>query len=418
MLKSILNTFIAKGLVASLNLLILLVSSKLLGGEIVGQVSLLIVNITIIQIINEVYSGYALVHYIPKLPVRDLYKTGLGWTICCVILLNIIFWLFKIGNEAFAIHCCVLSFGIILNSFNCVILLGKEKIKTYNLIQTLQPLILLSSLLVNIFILKQKTVLAYIYSLYPAYFIPLLASSISLFPIIKSSSETQTKISLYAIIKTGFVNQLGNLAHTLSNRFNYYFIGSNLLVGIYSNATSLIEATWIIGGSITPILLSKIANSKDQSNYGIVTLLFSKLSFILSLLCVFILILLPNELFSFILGKDFTPIKSIMLYLSPGILCISFSVIISHYFSAKGIQKVQLIANLCGLLITLALSHYMITNYQLIGACFVASSAYFVQSLALTIFFFREQEFPIWNLISLKKDIQLFKRLLAEKRGG
>lgn len=416
MLKSILNTFLSKGLIAALNLAILLVSSKLLGGEIIGQISLLIVNITIIQIINEIYSGYALVHYIPKLPINKLYSTGLIWTISCVLILNFIFWLLQIGNESLAIHCAILSFAIILNSFHYVILLGKERIRIYNLLLTLQPVILLSSILVHIFILNQKTVFAYVYSLYPAYFIPLIFSTLAIIPILKTQNDDDNPINTLSILKTGFVNQLGNLAHTLSNRYNYYFIGSNLLVGLYSNATSLIESVWIIGGSITPILLSKVANSKDETNYSVITLLFSKLSFLISLICVCILVIIPNEVFTFILGKDFSHIKTIMLYLSPGILFISFSVIISHYFSAKGIQKVQLIANLSGLLITLALSQYMISHYKLPGACVVATSAYFIQSLVVTSFFLKQHQFNISALFSIKQDVQIFRTLLKEKR--
>lgn len=416
MLKSILNTFISKGLIAALNLTILLISSKLLGGEIIGQVSLLIVNITIIQIINEIYSGYALVHYIPKLPLNKLYRTGILWTLACVVSLNLIFWLFKIGNESLAIHCSFLSVAIILNSFHYVILLGNERIRIYNLLQTLQPLILLGAILIGIFVLKQKTVFTYVYALYPAYFIPLIFSSIAIIPILKKSNDGGHHMSISSILKTGFVNQLGNLAHTLSNRYNYYFIGSNLLVGLYSNATSLIESVWIIGGSITPILLSRVANSKDETNYSTITLLFSKLSFLISLVCVLILAALPNELFTFILGKDFSHIKTIMLCLAPGILFISFSVIISHYFSAKGIQKVQLIANVSGLLITLLLSQFMIAHYKLLGACAVATLAYFVQSAVVTAFFLKQHHFNISNLFSIKQDVQLFKNLLKEKR--
>lgn len=416
MLKSIINTFISKGLIAAVNLTILLVSSKLLGGEIIGQVSLLIVNITIIQIINEIYTGYALVHYIPKLPLNKLYRTGILWTIGCVLFLNLIFWFFKIGNESLALHCTLLSFAIILNSFHYVILLGKERIRIFNLLQTIQPLILLTSILFTIFVLKQKTVFTYVYSLYPAYFIPLIFSSISLISILKKPDDQNNVMSVSSILKTGFINQLGNLAHTLSNRYNYYFIGSNMLVGLYANATSLIESIWIIGGSITPILLTKVANAKDEVNYSSITLLFSKLSFLLSLICVLILGILPNELFSFILGKDFATIKPIMLWLAPGILCISFSVIISHYFSAKGVQRIQLYANLSGLAITLILSQYMISHYKLLGACVVASLAYFVQSVVIAAFFVKQHNFNILTLINIKQDIHLFKNMLKEKR--
>ena len=55
MLKKIIATLFTKGFVALINLAILLISSRELGGEVRGQVSLLILNIAIIQAINEIW---------------------------------------------------------------------------------------------------------------------------------------------------------------------------------------------------------------------------------------------------------------------------------------------------------------------------------------------------------------------------
>lgn len=180
-----------------------------------------------------------------------------------------------------------------------------------------------------------------------------------------------------------------------------------MLVGIYASASSLIESVWILSGSISPLILTHIANQKDSSNNSRVTLLLSKISFVLSLVCVLCVLVLPEEFFTLMLGKDFTGTKTIMLYLSPGIVCISFSSIISHYFSGLGQQRILLAANSCGLAVTLSTSHYFISHYGLIGACYSASLSYFMQSLILTIVFMSQNKLKLSNLFEIRDDLQL-----------
>lgn len=219
---------------------------------------------------------------------------------------------------------------------------------------------------------------------------------------------------MQAILKNGLVNQLGNLAHTLSNRYNYYLIAGAALVGVYASATSLIESVWILSGSISPIILTHIANQKDESNNSSVTFLLSKISFLLSTCCVILVLFLPESFFNALLGKDFTGTKNIMLWLSPGVLAISFSSILSHYFSGLGKQKILLLANSCGLLMTLSTSYYFIHRYGLVGACYAASLAYISQALVLTIVFMKENNFKVSDLLRFKLEIGLLNRKKEE----
>lgn len=402
---------------ALLNLSILLISSQQLGRDIVGQVSLLILNIAVVQIINEIYTGYALVHYIPKFSVNKLYKTGLVWIILSTALVNLLFLVVKrqwphlnIGLQDLWIHGLILSFIITLHSFHCVILLGKEKIMPYNFLMVFQPLALVAALCVNVFVLGNKTVSSYIIALYCSYCGSVLLSAWQLLRVLNTKKDSLDLFSTRSVIKNGLVNQLGNLAHTLSNRYNYYMIGSTALVGIYASATSLVESVWIIGSSVAPIILTRVANQSDTSNISQVTFLLSKLSFILSCGCVCIIILLPDHFFTFLLGKDFTHTKTIMLHLAPGVLCISLSTVISHYFSGLGHQKVQLIANSAGLLTTVCTSYYLISRYQLIGACYAASLSYFVASLILVVVFMKQNKFRFRALFSIRHDFFLLRK--------
>lgn len=397
-----------------INLAILLVSSRQLGSDVRGQVSLLILNIAVIQVINEIYTGYALVYFIPKFSLKKVYLHGIIWTIACTIICAIIlvllFVCFDIGIREHWIHLVALPFIIILHSFHMVIILAKEKIKEYNFLNFLQPALLLSTLLIVFFYFKLKTADSYIIALYVSFLLSILLSGIQVFSIFKNQSHDLQLFELNNIIKNGFYNQLANLSHMLSNRYNFYLLGNTILVGIYSSSSSLIESVWIISGSVSPIILTYIANSKDSTNNARITFLLSKICFLLSLFCVMILYFIPREFFVYLLGDDFIHVKTVMLYLSPGILFISFATIISHYFAGLGKQKILVIANGFGLLATVCTSHYFVSRYQLLGACYSTIISYFVAASILVIVFMKQNNFSLFDLLRFKRDFELLKK--------
>jgi O-antigen/teichoic acid export membrane protein len=414
LLKNIISTLFTKGFVAFVNLAILLVSSKQLGSDISGKVSLLILDIAIIQIINEIYTGYALVYFIPKFSLKKVYVTGVIWTIAitllCSLTMILLFFCFDIGVGEHWIHLAILSFIIILHSFHLVIILSKEKIKEYNFFNFLQPSLLLTSLLVMFFFYKLKTIDSYIIALYVSFGVSILLSSFQLIRIFKNHHNNLSAFEPKSIFENGFYNQLANLCHMLSNRLNFYLLGNTILVGIYARSSSLIESVWLISGSVSPIILTHIANSKNSNNNARLTLLLSKICFLLSLACVIVLYFIPREFFVYLLGEDFVHVKTVMLYLSPGILFISFSTIISHYFAGLGKQKILVMANSFGLLATICTSHYFVSRYQLLGACYSTIISYFVAAAILVVVFMKENKFGIIDILRFKKDFELLKK--------
>jgi O-antigen/teichoic acid export membrane protein len=396
------------------NLAILLISSRQLGSDGRGHVSLIIVNIAIIQIINEIYTGYALVYFIPKFSLKQIYLKGILWTVCCTICcilgMYILFTFFDIGDGGHWVHLIILSFLIILHSFHMVIILAKERIKAYNFLNFFQPALLLLTLIIMFFVFEIKTVNAYILALYVSFSFAIVISSVHVVSIFKKSDYHIQHFESSAILKNGFYNQLANLCHMLSNRYNFYLLGNTILVGIYSSSTSLIESVWIISGSVSPIILTYIANSKNPDNNANLTFVLAKICFLLSLFCVVILYFIPKDFFVFLLGEDFIHVKTVMLYLSPGILFISFATIISHYFAGLGKQKILLIANSAGLLTAICVSPYLISRDQLLGACYSASLSYFVASSILVVWFMKENKINFIDILRFKKDFMLLKQ--------
>ncbi|MBS1634874.1 MAG: polysaccharide biosynthesis C-terminal domain-containing protein [Bacteroidetes bacterium] len=408
MLKKIISTLFTKSSAAIISFAILLVSSKLLGGEVRGQISLLILNIAIIQTVNEIYTGYALVHFIPKFSFSKVYTSGLLWSVFCTTLLSLFFYFFHIGLTAYWIHLFILSFIIIVHSFHLVLILGKNSIRLYNILSFSQPALLLLSLLVCIYVYNIRTIDAYVIALYVSFVPPAIFSFLGVLAIARHSHDAKP-YHAREIYTNGFYNQMANLSHMLSNRYNFYLLGNNMLVGVYAGATSLIESVWIISNSVAPIILTHIANAQKNEENSKVTFVLAKVCFLLSCTCVLVLVFIPAEFFVFLLGKDFENTKSVMLHLSPGILFISFSTIISHYFSGMGRQRLIAIANFSGLLTTVSTAYVLVHNFQLIGACYATSLSYLVASLVLVISFMREHKFGLTDLFSLRKSIRLIK---------
>lgn len=417
MLKKIIATLFTKGFVALINLVILLVSSRQLGGDVRGQVSLLILNIAIIQAINEIYTGYALVYFVPKFSLKKLYKNGVLFSVLCTIASTVVFfsisffsnkqWAHEIKEQL--VHITILSFIIIIHSFHGVIILAKEKIKLYNFLNFFQPTVLLVVLSLNIFILKNNTISSYITALYVSFASSLIISSYGMIIIFKNNIMETRLFNGSLIFRNGFNNQLANLSHMLSNRYNFYLISSNALVGVFSTSATLIESVLIISSSAAAIILTHIANRKDEAEHVRITYLLSKICFILSAFAILVLLFIPAEFFTFLLGKDYSLTKQIMLALAPGILFISFSTIISHYFSGLGKQRLIAIANLSGLFTTIVSSYFLINKYQIFGACYATCLSYFVASFVLVIMFMKENKLKFISLFRMKDDLVFLK---------
>ncbi len=98
------------------------------------------------------------------------------WTILICLVSYFILHLFPVVDGPFIIHICILS---ALNSFvaiNTSVLIGKEKIKTSNLISLVQPFMLILSLLVFFTISEGPGIEDYIKALYISFGISAIVS--------------------------------------------------------------------------------------------------------------------------------------------------------------------------------------------------------------------------------------------------
>ncbi len=383
---------ITRGIVSCINFLIFVITSRYLGIETRGQISLIVLNITNIQMIAEIFTGYTLVYFIPKFSLRKIIMYGVFWIL--ILLTTGSYVLYKLNYLVlyYEWQFVVAALMVILNTFYMVINLGKGNIRLYNWLSVLQPLILLTVLSFDIFIENRVILDAYFDALYYSFGIVLLINTYTAVQYLKKNDKKEFKLK--PILSNGFLSQWSNWMHLLSNRFSYYILSVITLqwLGLYSTAVSLIESIFVIYTGISTVVLSFVSNETDRNRAKNVSVQAATSSFILTFIGLMILLSIPESWLLYVFGKTFIGIRELMVILSLGILFISYSAILSHYFSGVGVLKYNALSNTLACLFTILFSNIFIQQWGIKGAAIVGSISYMIEALFVTYFFMRHEK--------------------------
>lgn len=396
-------SIVTRGIVALINFLVLLLSSRYLGVETRGEISLLTLNIANVQMMSEIFTGYALVHFIPKFSLKKIVSFAWLWIVCIVFIGTGILWFFKYLIPHYETEFIILSVMVILNTFCMVIILGKNNIRLYNWMSILQPLVLLIVMASNIFLEKIFTIEAYLEALFYSFGSALFINLYTLIHYLKK--DTNTEFQWKQIFSNGFLSQWSNWMHLLANRFNYYILSSLSLqfLGVYSTATSLVESVFIIYSGISTVVLSYVSNEQNLQLSKETSIRAASISFILTFLALVSILLIPESWLIWILGKGFLNIKTAMVILSFGALMISYSAVFSHYFSGRGILKYNAISNTMACLFTILFSPVFIQEWGTAGAATVATVSYTIEAIFIVYFFMHSEKVSWKNMWKLNK---------------
>jgi len=428
LIGKILHTFGAKLFAAIANLLIAIIISQILGPIGKGQQGLIIASIAYILVFSNLIGGAAIVYLVPRYAYSLILIPAYLWSVFIGGLSYIILKTTNLLADPFILAVCALS---VVNAFigiNSSILIGKEKIKSANLISMAQPILITILLISSFFIFKNKSISAYINALYFSFGLSFI---LSIFLLRKHAEAFYFhSIKKYfniikQLIQYGLLNQLAHIFQLLSFRMSYYWLNdlfSESEVGIYSNGVALIESVWIISRSISMVQYARIANSNDKVYSQKLSLSLTKGGLIFSLLIIIPLLFLPASVYEFIFGSEFGEVGKVIRSLAPGILFFNIALILGHYFSGIGKYYVSAIASFIGMIAALFLFSILIPLYGILGAGWASSISYILTSIVIIIFFYRESRLGLKSLIISKKELQFFftevKNSLINKDGN
>jgi O-antigen/teichoic acid export membrane protein len=423
MFRKILGNFGVRLISAIVNLMIAIVVSQYLGASGKGEQSLVLTMIAIVTIFDNMVGGASIVFLTNKLRIRELFVASYVWTLLVSVLSYIVLVFVELVPDKFILSVVILSTISSIVSIHSSVLLGKENLKSFNLLSFLVPLLSLVTLLLQFTLNWNRTAEAYVYSLYLAYGLTLVVSILLVMKHVKKDSVFQlsnTWSTFQSLFYYGFQNQLAHIFQLLSFRISYFFLQRDCgetEVGIYSNAVSVIESIWMISTSISLWQYAKISNSTDVNYTKKITEQLTKYGLLTAFVALLVLLLIPAGFYAWLYGKEFRGLNELMWYLAPGIWVFNYALIIGHYFSGHGKYYVNAIASGIGLVVTCASAYYFIPTLNIQGAALSASISYFVTSLVVILYFRKEgANFVVFPSIrELKTTIGQLKKHLSKR---
>lgn len=423
MIRQILGTLSSKVIVTGMTFFIVVLNTRMLGVEGQGNIALINLGISIAIAMNNFIGGGAVIYLAPREAILSLIKPAYLWALTVALLSWGLLEYLAVFDDDFAIHIAAIALLHALFLFNSQVLLGKMKVRVYNLLTLLQVASVLLTLLCFYFILNEKLLFNYLTALYASFGI---SFGISFFLIIPYFSETGAhsfRKGLQELWKYGKYNQTAYLSHLLNKRMSYIFLDAFKVVGrsgvgIFSIGTQLAEAIWIASSSLATVQYSHIANSENKESNIALTLLMTKASFLLGLIGMTFLLLLPEAIYLWVFGDEVIGIKSILIFLAPGVVAMTCNAILTHHFSGTGRHKVGTTAALIALVVMIGANFLLIPAMGMLGAAIATSLAFIVHTSYHAFVFSREDGVLIKDFLidgnDLKRSAELIKKLIRK----
>lgn len=218
------------------------------------------------------------------------------------------------------------------------------------------------------------------------------------------------------IIKKGITYALALFILSLNYRIDIIFLEqltSASEIGIYSVGTSLAELIWQLPASISLVLFSKSASSKNDIEAHTRAVRILRLSLpILFIVCI-IFALLSKYFITIIYGTDFQRSAEIINILLPGIFIITISKVLHPDMAARGYPLYGLYVFIGPLLINILLNILMIPKYGIIGAAWASTISYIIGGFLYGMVYAKKIGIKLSQLLILQKeDILLIRNLV------
>jgi O-antigen/teichoic acid export membrane protein len=414
MFRNILHTISARYIVAFLNLLLIFVNIKILGRDNIGQLGLIITSANLAVIFNSILCGNTIVYFMNRYNLRYVFAPAYVWAVLGSALCGAVMYLCGIVPEGYAQATPMLALLMTLFNANTLMLLGKDRVKSFNRVFILQGASMFALVIAVYYIAGCRSIKAYLFSMFLAYAIAYLASMILLIKHLRKANNRHVKTSFTAVVGEmliyGLWSGVDNLAEGLTTRLNYYLIqniGGYGNVGLWDSGTKIAESVNHISNSISYIEYNSVSKTILRSEQKRVTLQLFKLTYCTLTLVMTAIVCIPEWVYTeYLMTADFAGVRRIILGLSAGIVSYGSNRILSHYFIGSGNIRYSACCSICGLAVLLIAGLFLIPSYGIFGAALTSSIAYSCMLFFSISVFMRQTQTTFRELLPSKSDFR------------
>lgn len=419
MLKKVLGTIGIRYIVALLNLALIFINARVLGMQGVGLVGLIMASVNIVVLFNSVLCGNTIVYFMSKYPVRTVLFPAYLWSPVSSAVVCLVMGVLGLLPEGYAFHIFWLS---ILNSYvtaNSRFLLGKDKMKGFNLTFFIQGGLLFFLLLYFYFLRGQQNIEGYLWGMYLANGLAFLVSSLLIVPLLVKQEDPSAKKTFFPLVREmfsyGLWGSADNVAELYTTRLNYFFVRHFVglgAVGLLDAGTKIAESVWHISRSVSFITYSEVSRQKEMEARKQITLRLFKFTFLAVTALTLFIVLIPEWVYTdYLFTPEFAGMRLIILILAPGIIAFGCNNVLLHYFIGSGKIRYSAFCSFAGLVVLLLIGYLLIPAYGVVGSAFTSSVTFIFMLLFTSYLFSRQTSTRIREFLPDTEDF----RFLADK---
>ncbi|MDO4704003.1 lipopolysaccharide biosynthesis protein [Tannerella sp.] len=398
MLKKILATVGTRYAIALLNLLLILIHSRVLGRDGMGVVGVIYASVNLAVIFNSVLCGNTIVYFMHRQPFRTVFWPTYAWAFVGSAIACICMALLGMLPEGYGFTVYGLSVLLSLVAANARFLLGKDLITAFNAVFIIQGGLLFFILVGLYFGLNQRDVSGYLWGLFLTNLIAWMVSlGLMVKPFFRVHHEGSVSGSWIKGVKAMFMYGLwssaDNLAEGLTTRLNYFLLqrfGGYGQVGLLDSGTKISESIWHISHGVSFIAYSQIARTSEAEWQRSLTLQLFKLTYSTLIVAMALVLCLPEWVYTdYLFTPEFAGIRKVIVALAVGIVTFGSNRILSHYFIGTGRVRVSAACSCIGLIVLLIAGALLIPAYGVTGAALSSSIAFSAMLLFSIVAFLR-----------------------------
>ncbi len=385
MLKKILETVGTRYVIAALNLVLMLINSRVLGRHGMGVTGVVYASANVAVMFASVLCGNTIVYFMRQKRIGVVVSAAHVWAlagsgVACGVMT-------AVGMLPAGYGWAVFGLAVLLSLVNVHlrVLLGWDRIRAFNGVFLLQGVGLFVILLGLYYVVGWRDVAGYVWGLYLT---NLAAWAVSLVVMMRGGTHPlRCAIDARAWLRDvremfayGLWSSVDNLAENLSARLNYFFLqrfGGYGSVGLLDVGTRVSESLWHISHGVSFIAYSEIARATEAERRRLTAVRLLGPTVVALAVAMGAVLCIPEWVYTeWLFTREFAGIRSVIAGLSVGIVAFGGNRILSHYFIGTGRVRTSAACSCIGLALLCASAAVMVPWWGVTGAAVASSVAY------------------------------------------
>ena len=420
-LQDLLSVFRSKVALILFGLGKAIIVARLLGPELNGIISALVVYPALFMTIGSLGIRKAAAYHIGKKTYSEQHiSTAITqiWFLSTIFSVLVCFLLIKYtSNSSDNIELILLAIAPIpfqlLNTYISGMFLGKNQIKEFNSINWLPALFTFLSTALFVFLLQFSIRGALIAEIVGPAMMTIILLNKKKF-LAHFSLKFQPKI-IRDLLGLGITFAISLLIMNLNYRVDVILmdrLSNPYEVGIYSKGSVLIQYLWQIPMLLGTLVFARGVNSEDKRIFSLKVCQLMRLSVLIIFFGTIFLSLFSSFIIDLLFGSAFAESAQILIYLAPGVLLLTIFKVLNMDISGQGKPWISMQAMIPALILNVVLNIWLIPEYGAAGAALTSTISYTFASVLFIFIYSKTAHIPLRDVLLYKKaDFDLIKPL-------